>query len=78
MDRLAQAIDTRGAARIALAGGGTPRPLYRLLAQRMAQAGMPVLPQLIVEAGDEVRVGQHLLKKECDFFYRYNASRRAH
>jgi len=30
-----------------------------------------------MELGDEVRVGQHLLKKECDFFYRYNASKRA-
>ncbi len=30
-----------------------------------------------MELGDEVRVGQHLLKKECDFFYRYNESKRA-
>jgi para-nitrobenzyl esterase len=30
-----------------------------------------------MELGEEVRVGQHLLKKECDFFYRYNASKRA-
>ena len=30
-----------------------------------------------MELGEEVRVGQHLLKKECDFFYGYNASKRA-
>jgi len=29
-----------------------------------------------IELGDEVRMGQHLLKKECDFFYRFNASKR--
>ena len=29
-----------------------------------------------LELGDEVRVGQHLLKQECDFFDRYNAARR--
>ncbi len=34
LGRLALAIDDRGGARIALAGGGTPRPLYRTLARR--------------------------------------------
>lgn len=30
-----------------------------------------------IELGDRVRVNQHLLKKECDFFYKYNASGRS-
>ncbi len=33
LDRLTQAITTRGIATIALAGGSTPKPLYQLLAQ---------------------------------------------
>lgn len=38
VDRLATAMRKRGIARIALAGGGTPRRLYQLLAQRYRDA----------------------------------------
>ncbi|MFN2382323.1 MAG: 6-phosphogluconolactonase [Guyparkeria sp.] len=38
VERLATAVRTRGVARIALAGGGTPRRLYQLLATRYRDA----------------------------------------
>jgi len=38
VERLATAVRTRGVARIALAGGGTPRRLYQLLANRYRDA----------------------------------------
>lgn len=38
VDRLAHAIDARGIARIALAGGSTPRRLYQMLAEHYVNA----------------------------------------
>ncbi len=51
----AEAVEARGAFRVALSGGSTPQPLYRLLAEQEWQAKCP-WQQTFVFWGDERRV----------------------